>query len=220
MSAPSITLYIDTVSPFGYIAFHVLRNSPIFANCKITYIPIFLGGLMHACGNTPPVEIKNKSAWINRERTRWATYFSVPIIPTPPPDFPPRTLHTQRALAAVAQLAPTQFEAVQEAFYRTFWVEGDGRIAEPGCFVPVLERVLGGEVAGRVTEAMQTPAIKAQLTANTDRAFQAGAFGVPWFECTNAQGETEGFFGVDHLGQVAEFLGLDRRGELGMRALL
>ncbi|PYH47403.1 putative 2-hydroxychromene-2-carboxylate isomerase [Aspergillus saccharolyticus JOP 1030-1] len=220
MSVPRINLYIDTVSPFGYIAFHVLRNSPIFSKCKITYIPIFLGGLMHSCGNTPPIEIKNKAQWINNERNRWATYFSVPIIPRTPPNFPPRTLHTQRALSAVSQLAPDRLIAVQEAFYQNFWVEGDGRIAEPSCFVPVLERVLGKAVAERVVDAMQTPEIKALLTANTERAFTAGAFGVPWFECTNAQGETEGFFGVDHLGQVVDFLGLDRRLDQGFRAVL
>jgi hypothetical protein len=42
--------------------------------------------------------------------------------------------------------------------------------------------------------------------------------------CTNAAGETEGFFGVDHLGQVAEFLGLRKDGGegkvSGWRALL
>ncbi|RAL08928.1 putative 2-hydroxychromene-2-carboxylate isomerase [Aspergillus homomorphus CBS 101889] len=221
MANPSITLYFDTVSPFGYIAFHVLRTSPIFSTCKITYVPIFLGGLMHACGNTPPVEIKNKDKWIATERNRWAKYFSVPIVAETPPNFPPRTLHTQRALCAVAQLAPEQLLSVQEALFRTFWVEGDGRIGEPACFVPVLEAVLGKEVAARVVEIMGTPEIKAQLAANTDRAFKAGAFGVPWLECTNAQGKTEGFFGVDHLGQVVDFLGLERGLDRGlMRALL
>jgi hypothetical protein len=46
--------------------------------------------------------------------------------------------------------------------------------------------------------------------------------------CTNAAGETEGFFGVDHLGRVAQFLGLERpegaaaagKGEKGWRAVL
>ncbi len=53
---------------------------------------------------------------------------------------------------------------------------------------------------------------KQALIANTDQAFDAGAFGLPWMVCTNAQGKTEGFFGVDHLGQVAQFLGLGGRG--------
>lgn len=67
---------------------------------------------------------------------------------------------------------------------------------------------------------MSQPEIKSLLSANTGRAFKAGAFGIPWFECTNSQGETEGFWGIDHLGQVAGFLGLDRSVEKGFRASL
>lgn len=67
---------------------------------------------------------------------------------------------------------------------------------------------------------MNQPDMKAILTSNTDRAFKEGAFGIPWFECTNAAGETEGFWGIDHLGQVVDFLGLDRSRDPGFRALL
>ena len=64
------------------------------------------------------------------------------------------------------------------------------------------------------------PEVKALLPANTDRAFKAGAFGLPWFECTNAAGEQQGFWGIDHLGQVVDFLGLERGKEAGFKALL
>lgn len=33
----------------------------MFQKCDITYVPIFLGGLMKACGNTPPINITSKS---------------------------------------------------------------------------------------------------------------------------------------------------------------
>jgi len=77
MPQPKITLYVDIVSPFGYIAFYLLKvqilrsillttpanpenkNSPVFKQCEITYVPILLGGLMNACGNTPPLRIKS-----------------------------------------------------------------------------------------------------------------------------------------------------------------
>lgn len=62
--------------------------------------------------------------------------------------------------------------------------------------------------------------MKALLGSNTDHSFDSGAFGLPWFECTNATGDTEGFWGVDHLGQVADFLGLDRALDKGFRAAL
>jgi hypothetical protein len=47
-----------------------------------------------------------------------------------------------------------------------------------------------------------------------------GAFGLPWFVCTNEKGEREEFWGVDHLGQLALFLELDRTADTGFRALL
>ena len=57
MAKPKITLFVDTVSPFAYMAFYVLRNSPVFQQCDITYVPIFLGGLMKKCDNRPPIQI-------------------------------------------------------------------------------------------------------------------------------------------------------------------
>ncbi|PWY93602.1 2-hydroxychromene-2-carboxylate isomerase [Aspergillus sclerotioniger CBS 115572] len=220
MAVPRINVYLDVVSPFGYIAFSVLKNSPVFAKCNITYVPIFLGGLMHACQNTAPINITNKNTWIDKERTRWARYFSVPIVQTTPEGFPPRTLATQRALCAISQKSPDKLVSAFEALYRSFWVEGNPNIAQPECFGPVLERVLGKSETQTIMEAMNHAEIKAILTANTNRAFNIGAFGIPWFECTNTKGETEGFWGVDHLGQVADFLGLDIKLDRGFRAVL
>ena len=37
-----------------------LQNDPVFKNCEITYVPIFLGGVMKACGNTAPINIKSR----------------------------------------------------------------------------------------------------------------------------------------------------------------
>ncbi|PYH92345.1 HCCA isomerase/glutathione S-transferase kappa [Aspergillus ellipticus CBS 707.79] len=220
MAVPRISVYLDIVSPFSHIAFHILRHSPVFAKCEITYVPIFLGALMNACGNTAPIQIKNKNVWINRERGRWARYFSVPMVETTPEGFPPRTLSTQRALCAVGQKFPDKLLPTFEALFNLFWVEGNPNIAQPECFGPALESVLGKNETQVILEAMNHPEIKGQLTTNTDRAFKSGAFGIPWFECTNSKGETEGFWGVDHLGQVADFLGLDTKQEKGFRALL
>lgn len=66
-----------------------------------------------------------------------------------------------------------------------------------------------------------TPEVKKGLSESTDRAMRDGAFGLPWFVATNGRGETEGFWGVDHLGQVLRHLGLEGRGdEEGFRAML
>ena len=52
--------------------------------------------------------------------------------------------------------------------------------------------------------------MKKALAADTERAMTDGSFGVPWYVATNAMDETECYWGFDHLGQVADHLGLDR----------
>ncbi|BDD58571.1 hypothetical protein MAP00_003838 [Monascus purpureus] len=220
MAGPKITLYLDVVSPFAYIAYYVLRNSPTFARCDINYVPIFLGGLMHACNNRAPIQIKNKDKWIDKERLRWCRYFSIPMVESTPEGFPPLTLATQRALCAISLKWPDKFIPVTDALYHSFWVEGNAKIGQPEGFLPVLERVLGKDGAEEVFKASTLPDVKERLVSNTSQALKSGAFGIPWFECTNTLGETEGFWGVDHLGQVADFLGLERSLDKGFRASL
>jgi len=60
MARPKLTLFLDVVSPFAYIAYHITRHSPIFKQCEVSYVPILLGAVMKECGNTPPIEIKSK----------------------------------------------------------------------------------------------------------------------------------------------------------------
>ncbi|KAJ5096074.1 hypothetical protein NUU61_005430 [Penicillium alfredii] len=220
MAGPQITLYLDIVSPFAYIAFHALQTSPTFSKCSVNYVPIFLGGLMNACGNTPPINIKNKNKWIGKERLRWARYFSVPMAEGFPENFPPLTLAVQRALCAISKNSPEKLAPTLTALYRSFWVDGNTKIGQPEGFTPVLESVLGKSETQEVLSAMTQPDIKTLLSSNTDRAFKSGAFGLPWFECTNSDGKTEGFWGIDHLGQVADFLGLDRSQDKGFKASL
>jgi 2-hydroxychromene-2-carboxylate isomerase len=37
----------------------MLQTSPAFAQCEIKFVPMFLGGIMQATGNKPPVTIKS-----------------------------------------------------------------------------------------------------------------------------------------------------------------
>ncbi|KAJ5145057.1 thioredoxin-like protein [Penicillium atrosanguineum] len=222
MANPKITLYVDVISPFAYIAFHVLKASAYLrippknrSNIDFQNSPTFA----KACNNSPPINIKNKDKWINKERERWAKYFSVPMADKTPDGFPVRTLAVQRALCALSQKAPAKMPAVLEALYRAFWVERNSKIGEPEGFQPILESVLGKQDTEEILSAMGQPDVKGLLMSNTDRAFKEGAFGLPWVVCTDANGKTEGFWGVDHLGQVADFLGLDRR-DAGFKALL
>ncbi|KAK4040571.1 thioredoxin-like protein [Parachaetomium inaequale] len=231
MARPQITLYVDTVSPFAYLAYYILRNDVVFQGCDITYVPIFLGGLMHKCGNTAPIKIKNKDTWINVERLRWARHFAVPMTGGLPPDFPANTLPIMRALCAIASLdaadggqGQPRLTKALDTFYAQYWANAVATHTPEG-LRETLVGLFGEGEAEEILKNSTTPAAKTALAANTDAAFAAGAFGLPWLACTDAEGKTEGFFGVDHLGQVAQFLGLELstgagRGEGGWKALL
>ncbi|KAI0418634.1 HCCA isomerase/glutathione S-transferase kappa [Xylaria grammica] len=153
----------------------------------------------------------DKDTWIVKERLRWARAFSIPMTTEMPPDFPPNTLHLMRALSCVGDQGALC--ALLARLYADFWVR-HVPVAQPDVFGSVFKDVLGADGANNVLAEAAAKG-KAALQANTDRAFAAGAFGLPWLLCTNAQGETDGFWGVDHLGQVARFLGLPRPRDTG-----
>ena len=142
------------------------------------------------------------------------------MLPTAPQPFPQSTLLTQRTLCAIQLHHPAQLTASFAALYQAFWVEGKSPIASAEVIRPVLAGVLGEEGAKGVLEAAGGKDVKAKLGSNSDEAMSEGAFGLPWFVCTNASGERATFWGVDHMGEVADFLGLERDGERGFRAML
>ncbi|KAI5237610.1 putative 2-hydroxychromene-2-carboxylate isomerase [Aureobasidium subglaciale] len=216
---PKLTLFVDIVSPFAYMAFHVLNRSQIFKQVQITYIPIFLGGVMKACSNTPPINIKNKGAYIESDRKRWSKYANIPMGKNMPENFPPFTLHVMRALAVVEEKHGGKLTESIAALYKGMWVDGK-KIHEPAVFEEILAGVLGEEEAKKVVEESTKKEAKDRLTANTDLAFKEGAFGLPWFLATNKEGVTEKYWGFDHLGQVIEHLGLDRGEAKELRAML
>ncbi len=137
----------------------------------------------------------------------------------PPNPFPQPTLNTQRALCAIEMAHPDKLPDSFAALYHAFWVEGK-TIGKPEVIGPALQQVFGEAGAKEILEKVGSAEVKKRLSENSDWAMEKGAFGLPWFVATNAKGEEESFWGVDHLGQVVEHLGLERRDEPGLRALL
>lgn len=99
-------------------------------------------------------------------------------------------------------------------------------LTDPVFFSALLSQVLDPGLVRETLAKSNSADVKKKLSENTDSAFQDGAFGLPWFQCRNARGEVEGFWGFDHLGQVVRFMGLDidgsgeKQAESPIRALL
>ncbi|KAJ5766080.1 uncharacterized protein N7511_003696 [Penicillium nucicola] len=220
MADPKITFYFDIGSPFSCIAFHVLRNSPVFSTCEVEFVPILFRDLMQACKNTPPIAVKNKFEWINRERIYWARRFNVPMSEAIPKGFPAPTVEAQLVLGAITTHAPEKLVSVTDKIYRGFWENGDSNVLNFTGLIPILEEALGTDSASNIVELSKTADMKSTLEENTQKAFVSGAFGLPWFDCTNSQGNQEGFWGIDHLGRLVDFLELDASLDQAFRVLL
>ncbi len=123
-------------------------------------------------------------------------------------------------MAALSKIAPEKVTTAAEALWTHFFVDR-GNLAKPEDFMPTLTKAIGEKLANEVASKAPTEG-KAVLAANTQAALADGAFGMPWMVATNAKGETECFWGVDHLGQVIEHLGLRKpeAEEKGWRAML
>lgn len=149
MAKPKLILYLDVVSPFAYLAFYVVRSSPVFKDCNVTYVPVFLGGIMKTTRNTPPIEIKNKGVWIGKERLRWARSFRIPMADEMPPGFPNNTIHVQRALTAVSLMHPERLEEMFAALYHASFALGQD-IHTPASLEPVFVGMFGERQAKEI----------------------------------------------------------------------
>lgn len=149
-----------------------------------------------------------------------------------PDGFPANTLQVMRTICAVGHLAgtgqtsppsasaPDQQATIRvlDAFFDAYWIKSRD-ITDKNVVADVLTSA-GYQDLTKVSELAAGDAKKV-LLENTDRAFADGAFGLPWFACENDKGEKEGFWGVDHLGVVLDFLGLEKpAGRGGWKAML
>lgn len=106
------------------------------------------------------------------------------------------------------------------ALYKRFWIDLEP-VSKPEVFGKVLAEVLSSkEDAKKVLQKMSGAEAKDLLKANTDEAFESGSFGAPWFEAENEKGEKHGFWGINHLGLMIEFLDLDRQKDRSLRSAL
>ncbi|KAL9101761.1 MAG: hypothetical protein Q9163_003008 [Psora crenata] len=179
---------------------------------------------MKACGNTPPLNIKNKNAWIGNERLRYAKLFDIPMAEALPSGFPQNTVHAQRALVAVSLIRPRQLGDAIAALYEASFARSQD-IHRLDDIKPILMQIFGGTVTRDIVDKATSDDVKKLLVANTDKALLDGSFGLPWLVATNAKGQKESYWGFDHIAQVADHLGLKRpqpgsASEGGWRAML
>ena len=93
--------------------------------------------------------------YIEKQRHRWMKYFNIPMMEAFPEGFPPFTLAAQRVLCAVSLQSQSKTIAVLDAFFRSFWVDGNGKIGQPEGFIPALAQVVGKEGVEELLKAVR-----------------------------------------------------------------
>lgn len=191
----TVEFYFDVGSPTAYLAHKRLQQLRAQYGLDLHYMPMLLGGVFKATGNTSPVAIPAKGKYmLEQDLPRFAARYGVPL--TFNPHFPINTLNLMRAAVAAQQLGC--FDAYLDRVFDAIWVEeknmGDAA---------VVEQVLAdtGLDAGALIARSQDPAVKAELVAKTEAAVARGVFGAPTLFMDGAM-----YFGQDRLDFIEEAL--------------
>ncbi len=197
MSDMTPEFLFDFVSPNAYLVHKVLPAIEGRTGARFAYVPVFLGGIMRATNNRPPMiafaEVKGKNAYIGLEIKRFVAKHGLAKWAFNP-HFPINSLAIMRGALAAEESGV--FMPYVEAMFRAMWEEGR-KMDEPALIAETLSGA-GLDAEGLMARA-QAAEIKAKLQANTDRAVERGTFGIPTFFV----GE-EIFFGKDSLADLED----------------
>lgn len=197
MTTPAVQFMFDFGSPNAYLCHKVIPEIENRTGVKFEYVPILLGGLFKLTHNRSPAEafagIPNKQAYDALEVKRFVLKHNLTRFQSNP-FFPVNTLKMMRG--AVAAQALGNFASYVDAMYAAMWEQGRN-MDDPAEIVAVLKAA--GIDADGVLEASQLPDVKNGLLANTQSAFERGAFGSPTFFVGD-----EIYFGKDRLRDVEE----------------
>lgn len=197
MSEPHVEFQFDFGSPNAYLSHKLLPAIAARTGVPFNYQPVLLGGLFKLANNRSPMqayaEIPNKLAYQRLEMKRFIRKHALDQFQFNP-HFPVNTLKIMRGAVAAQGLGCLAPYA--DAVYAAMWEQGRN-MDDDGEIKAVLSGA--GLDAAAIAQASQSPEVKAQLMANTQSAFERGAFGSPTFFVG-----PELYFGKDRLRDVEE----------------
>lgn len=170
-SGHTLEVYWDFSSPYAYLGAVQAEALARRTGASLVWRPLLLGAVFKALGqaNVPLVtysEAKQRHTGVDLER--WAKHLGVPF------RFPSRfPMSTVRALRAWIALPAAARDAFLMSVFRAYWAE-DRDISDDATLGELL-----GVHASDVMARIASPEIKQQLVDATQRALDAGVFGVP-----------------------------------------
>jgi 2-hydroxychromene-2-carboxylate isomerase len=192
-----VEFLFDFGSPNAYLSHRVIPAIETRTGVRFEYVPVLLGGLFKLTNNQPPAvafgNIKNKLPYEMLETRRFIARHHLTAFVFNP-HFPINTLQLMRG--AVAAAADGGLPDYVEAVFQHMW-ERSKKMDDPDVFRAALFE--SGLEADRLIARTRDQDVKDALLANTQRAFERGAFGIPTFFVGG-----EMYFGKDRLRDVED----------------
>jgi 2-hydroxychromene-2-carboxylate isomerase len=195
----SFDVLFDFGGPNSYLVHRVLPQFCTETGATAQYVPVLLGGLFKATGNSAPmIRYADAPAKRDYELLEFQRFVDAHGLTkfVRNPRFPINSLTLMRGCVA-AQHAGV-FEPYIEAIMAAMW-EDALDVADLAIVTDVLDQA--GLDGAALIAAADDPEVKAELVSNTQAAVARGAFGIPTFFV----GE-EMFWGKERLAQVAQAL--------------
>jgi len=192
-----IEFFFDCSSPWTWLAFHNIQPMARELGVEVRWRPVLVGGIFNAV-NPSVYEFRErgvpaKQAYLRKDLADWARLAGLTIV-FPPSTFPVNSVKAMRGcilLEAEGKLVP-----FAQAVFEAYWTQ-DRDISKDDVLADLCEQV--GVEPSRFLEGIATPAVKAELKANTDEVIARGGFGSP----TIFVGD-DMYFGNDRLALVRD----------------
>ena len=192
----------DFGSPNAYFAHRLIPGIEARTGARFRYVPVLLGGLFKLSNNQAPMVafagVPNKIAYERRQMERFISQHNMSAFRINT-HFPVNTLLLMRC--AVAAQEADVFEGYVETVFRYMWEE-PRKLDDPAIFITMLDEA--GLPVEQLTRLAREQSVKDRLAANTQSAFDHGAFGLPSFLIGG-----ELYFGKDRLGDIEQVLMLE-----------
>ena len=187
-----ITFYLDFVSPYAWLALEQLPKALQGLSYHVEYRPVLLGALLQGAANPGPVGIPAKRAWTYRQVSWLGQSLGIPLQMPAQHPFKPLPL-LRLALAHGRGGSINRF--VAQAVMQHVW-QGGLDANDPQRLLQLREQLQEQKCHDEAGDE-----VKQWLRSNTDKAQQAGVFGVPAWEV-----DGHVFWGLDALPMLRSYL--------------
>jgi len=167
-----LSFYFDYISHNAYLAFTQLPALADRHGIQVDLVPVLFAGLLNAHGQLGPAEVPAKARWMGRDVIRKARRLGVPL--RAPASHPFNPLLALRASSL--PMAPAERFALVGALMDATWAESKD-VSDPAVVGEAAARA--GLDGARVVEDAGRDEAKRALREQTDRAVEAGVFGIP-----------------------------------------